>query len=211
MAVIKNRIKISASYNSFIKEIIRLEKFDFQNHQKFNSNKITKAQLELMVESIFFAGFRSYEGFIREIFILYCLEKKTLSKKNIKSYLKPKNFEHSEQLLKSSMPFLDWTSPESIIARSELYLEDGYPIKLPYTTNLQQLKDYKRLRNHIAHNSVESEIQYEKLVRAYNSGVRPMVIPTPGKFLMLTSRLNPRNYLLLDFFDLMKQISIDMT
>lgn len=208
---VKNRIKISASYNSFTQEILRLERFDFLNHQKFNNNELTKPQIELMVESIFFASFRAYEGFIREIFVLYCLEKKTATKTNIRSYLKPKNFKHSELLLKSSMPFLDWTSPETIITRAELYLEDGYPIKLPYTTNLQQLRDFKRLRNHIAHNSLETETQYEKLVRTYYNGIRPLKIPTTGQYLMLTSRTNQANYLLLDFFGLMKTISIDLT
>jgi len=109
------------------------------------------------------------------------------------------------------MPFLDWTKPETVIERSELYLENGYPVKLPYTTNLQQLKNFKTLRNHIAHNSIESEIQYEKIVRTYNHGVRPLKIPTPGQYLMLTSRINPGNYLLLDFFNLLKTISIDLT
>jgi hypothetical protein len=208
---VKNRIKISACYNSFILEISRLERFDYQNHIKFNRNELTKAQMELMVESIFFAGFRAYEGFIREIFVLYCLQKTTSRKTNIKSYLKPKNFEHSELLVKSSMPFLDWTKPETVIERAELYLENGYPIKLPYTTNLQQLKNFKTLRNHIAHNSSESEIQYEKLVRNYYHGIRPLQIPSPGQYLMLTSRNNLAHYLLLDFFSLMKTISIDLT
>lgn len=208
---VKNRVKISASYNSFIQEITRLERFDFLNHQKFSINELTKPQMELMVESIFFASFRSYEGFIREIFVLYCLEKHTPTKRNVKSFLKPKNFEHSELLVKSSMPFLDWTSPETVIERSELYLKDGYPIKLPYTTNLQQLRDFKKLRNHIAHNSFESEIQYEKLVRTYYNGVKPLIIPSPGQYLMLPSKRNATNYLLLDFFQLMKTISLDLT
>ena len=208
---VKNRIKISASYNSFIHEINKLRRFDFLNHKKFISHELTKAQMEFLVESIFFAAFKTYEGFIREIFVLYCLEKQTPSKTLIKSYLKPKNFEHSELLVKSSMPFLDWTNPEIIIERSELYLENGYPIKLPYTANLQQLRNFKKLRNHIAHNSLETETQYEKLVRSYYNGIKPMIIPTPGQYLMLTSKLNAKNYLLLDFFDLVGQISVDLT
>jgi hypothetical protein len=208
---VKNRIKISACLNSFIQEINKLEKFDFQNHQKFSNRELTKAQMELMVESIFFAAFRAYEGFIREIFILYCLEKQPLRRRGVKSYLKPKNFEHSELLIKSSLPFLDWTSPEKVIERSELYLENGYPIKLPYTANLQLLKEFKTLRNHIAHNSLESESQYQKLVRSYYNGIIPLKIPTPGQYLMLTSRRNRGNYLLLDFLNLMNSISIDLT
>lgn len=207
---VKNRLKISASHNSFINEIRRLEKFDFSNHKKFVADELSKSQIELLVESIFFAGFRNYEGFLREIFLLYCLEKQPVRNTIVHSYLKPMNFKHSEQLIKSSMKHLDWTSPDTVIARSEVYLQNGHPIKLPYTTNRQQLFDFKRIRNHIAHNSVESQDEYERVIKRYY-GVIPLKIPTPGQFLMETSKTTPTNYLLLDFFDLMKQISLDLT
>jgi hypothetical protein len=208
---VKKRVKITAAFSAFNREIERLEKFDLTNQHRFNAKQLTKPQLELLVESIFFAAFRNYEGFIREVFILYTLEKQGSKKPKVKSYLKPNNFEHAELLIKSSMPFLDWTSPDTVIERAELFLQNGHPIKLPYSTNLQQLKDFKKLRNHIAHNSMESEVQFEKLVRTYFHGVKPLVMPTPGQYLMFSSRRTPTNYLLLDFFDLMKQISIDLT
>lgn len=208
---VKNRTRISASLKSFSQEISRLERFDFSNQIKFSNSELTKAQIELLVESIFFAGFRSFEGFIREIFILYCLEKKSNRRPHAKSFLKPRDFEHTEKLIKSSMEHLDWTSPDTVIERAELYLQNGHPIKLPYSTNLQQLKDFKKLRNHIAHNSLESEAHFAKVVRTYYHGVMPIALPTPGQFLMLSSRRNPSNYLLLDFFSLMKQLSSDLT
>lgn len=207
---VKYRLKVHASYNNFISEIERLEKFDFSNHKKFVANELSKSQIELLVESIFFAAFRNYEGFLREIFILYCLEKQPIRNAIVHSYLKPRNFEHSEQLIKSSMKHLDWTSPDIVIARSEVYLQNGHPIKLPYTTNRQQLYDFKKLRNHIAHNSPESEDDYKKVLKNYYN-VLPLKIPTPGRFLMEASRSNAANYLLLDFFDLMKTISSDLT
>jgi hypothetical protein len=204
------RSKVSPAYRSFMKEISRLESFDLSNQKKYANKELTKAQIELLVESIFFAGFRRYEGFIREIFLLYCMEKQPSKKPRVKSFLKPKSFHHSEQLIKSSMPFLDWTSPDTVIERAELYLDNGYPIKLPYTTNLQPLREFKKLRNHIAHNSAESQIEYEKVVRMYY-GVAPLKIPNTGQYLMLSSKRNPANYNLLDFFDLMKSISLQLT
>ncbi|GAA3916919.1 hypothetical protein GO495_19870 [Chitinophaga oryziterrae] len=205
-----HRIKISASYADFIKEITRLQKFDYSNHQKFSRGELTKSQIILLVESIFFAGFRKYEGFLKEIFILYCLEKQSSKRPVIKSYLKPKDFTHCEELIKSGMPFLDWNSPDALIARAETFLENGHPIKLPYTANLQVLRDYKKLRNHIAHNSNESLQEFVKLVRIYYSGIIPLKIPTPGEYLMLSSKKKRENYLLLDFFDAMKNISADL-
>lgn len=207
---IKNRIKISASLNSFEKEIDRLKKFDFANQQKFATNKLTRAQIELLVETVFFYSFRAYESFIREVFLLYCMEKQSSKKPKVKSYLKAKDFEHTELLIKSSMPFLDWTSPKTIIERAELYLVNGYPVKLPYSANLQPLQSFKKIRNHIAHNSIESEDGYKKVVKSYY-GVVPLQIPTPGQYLMLSSKTTTGNYLLLDFFDLMKTIAADLT
>jgi hypothetical protein len=208
---VKNRLKISASVNWFTQEINRLRRFDFDNQKKFNNRELTISQLELLVESIFFNSFRSYEGFIREIFILYCMEKKSSKRPHSKSYLQPINFLHAEQLLKSSMDFLDWTSPDTVINRAELCLENGHPVKLPYTINRLHLQDFKKIRNHIAHNSIESEQNFSKVVRTYYNGVTPFVIPNPAKYLMLTSRVNPLNYILLDFFDLMIKMTNDLT
>jgi len=208
---VKNRIKISASVNWFTLEIARLRRFDFENQRKFTVGKLTRLQLELLVESIFFNAFRSYEGFIREVFILYCMEKKSSKRPHAKSFLRPINFLHAEQLLKSSMEFLDWTSADTVIERAEIFLDNGYPIKLPYTTYRSQLNNFRKIRNHITHNSLESEMHFSKVVRTYHHGVMPLTIPSPAQYLMLTSRSNPVNYNLLDFFDLMTQITNDLT
>src|ERR1700741_689197 len=141
---VRTRVRISSSYKPFIQEINRLQKFDFANQKKFSNGELTKPQLELLVESIFFASFRRYESFIGEVFILYTLEKQGSKRPKVKSYLKPKSFLHAEQLLKSSKEFLDWTSPDNVIERAELFLANGHPIKLPYTSYLQQLKDFKK-------------------------------------------------------------------
>lgn len=209
---VRNRTSISSSLNYFTREISRLERFDFLNHHKFNNNELTKAQIELLVESIFFASFRSFECFLREVFILYCMEKQSSKRPKVKSYLKPKNFMHAEQMIKSSLDFLDWTTPNKLIERSEMYLaNNGHPVKLPITANLQQLKDFKKVRNHIAHNSIESETHFIKIVRTYNNGILPLRIPSPGEYLMYPSRRNQNNYLLLDFFELMKLVSRELT
>lgn len=207
---VRNRVKVSAALNSFVSEIDRLEKFDFTNHKKFATKQLSKSQLELLVESIFFAAYRSYEGFLREVFLLYSMEKQSRKTPQVKSYLKPKDFEHAEQLIKSSMNFLDRTSPDTVIERAETYLHNGHPIKLPYSTNRTQLFQFKKIRNHIAHNSVESQNDYEKVIKAY-FGVIPLKVPTPGQYLMLPSKTNAANYNLLDFFDLMRTLSNDLT
>ena len=205
------RSKISAAYRDFTREINRLKRFDNQNQQNFAAGRLTNSQVELLVESIFFACFRKYENFIREIFILYTMGKRPRNNARVTSYLNPKNFLHAEQLMKSSMNFLDWNSPDTIIERSDLYLANGFPIRLSYTTNLNAFRQYKKLRNHIAHDSLESFDEYKKIVNAYYGGIAPLSYPSPGQFLILPSNITAGNYLLLDFFDLINTVSFDMT
>lgn len=202
----QRRIKISAAYADFSKQMKSLRKFDSTNQTNFQNNDLSKKQLHLLTESIFFNGFRDYENLVRDIFILYTQEKKRTNGRKVKSFLQPKDFFHAENLIKSSMSLLDWNSPNTIIERSELYLKDGYPIKAPYTSNRTQLTNYKRLRNHIAHNSVESLSGYNKVLRSYY-GVNPLKTPTVGEYLLLTSKVDNTKYHLLEFFDLLEDMA----
>lgn len=208
------RRKISAAYIDFIKEIKRLEKFDRQNQARFTTNGlstgISRRQLYLLTEALFFAGFRAYENFLRDIFLLYCLEKRPRSGQIVSSFLKPKDFLQAEDLIKSAMPFLDWSNPTKMIERAETYLDHGFPIKLPISTNKDILLDYKNIRNHIAHNSRESMDNYKRvLIKHY--GTIPIRIPSPGEFLLVIDKKNKTKYKLLIFFDKMKEIARDLT
>lgn len=202
----RKRIKISAAYNDFSKQLVSLKKFDGHNQVNFQNNTISKKQLHFLTESIFFNAFRDYENLVRDVFILYTQEKKRSNGQKVKSYLKPKDFFHAENLIKSSMPFLDWNSPDTLISRSELYLKDGYPIKDPYSANRTELTNFKRLRNHIAHNSVESLSAYKKVLRSYY-GVNPLRVPSVGEYLLLTSKTDNTKYHLLEFFDLLEDMA----
>ena len=208
-----SRRKLSAVLNDFCEEIARLERYDRENQAKFSTSvgvRISKKQLHTLTEAIFFAGFRAYENFMRDIFLLYCMEKQPRSGTRVNSYLKPKDFEHAEQLIKSSMRFLDWSTPTQVIDRAERYLKDGNPIKIPISTNLQALTGYKRIRNHIAHNSKESMDDYKTVLRNHY-GTIPTTIPSPGEYLLQPESGNPHRYKLLTFFDLMKKLAQDLT
>lgn len=202
----QKRIKISAAYNDFSSQINSLRSFDATNQTNFQSNKLSKKQLYFLTESIFFNAFREYENLVRDIFVLYTQEKKRTNGRKVKSYLQPRDFYHAENLIKSSMKFLDWNTPNTIIERSELYLKDGYPIKTPYTTNRTSLVQYKRLRNHIAHNSIESLSGFKKILRSYY-GTNPLKIPSLGEYLVLTSKQDATKYHLLEFFDLIEDMA----
>lgn len=203
----KVRRKISAVYSDFINEINRMERFDATNQVNFASKHMTKSQLHQLTESIFFNLYRDFEIFIRDIFLLYCQGKRPLSGKKVESYLMPKSFVHAEDMIRSSMPFLDWTSVSVVIDRADAYLKDGFPVKIPYSTNRTKLEDYKKIRNHIAHNSVQSLSQYKKVLLRY-LGVIPLRAPVPGEFLL--KRSTTHGYILLEFFSIIRQLATDL-
>lgn len=212
---IRTQRNISDCYNDFNLEIKRLQQFDNDNNSNFDNGKLSLSQIELMTEAIFFAGFRAYEGFIRELFILYCLGEQPLNAKTVPplSYINPNDFSHAESMIKSSLKFIEWNSPDELIQRSETFLKNGHPIKIAYTTNKQDLDKFRKLRNHIAHNSSESEDQYIKVVREYNNGVIPATIPSVGQYLRLSckKKSSKKKYILLDFFEVMLCISKTIT
>ena len=202
----KKRVKISAAYNDFNRQINSLKAFDRSNQVNFQNKSISKKQLHILTESIFFYGFREYENLVRDVFVLYTQEKKRTNGDKVTSYLKPKDFFHAENLIKSSMQFLDWNTPDIIIDRSVLYLKEGYPIKTPYTVNRTKLTLYKKLRNHIAHNSAESLHGFKKILRGYY-GTNPIRIPTVGEYLLFTSKEDRMKYHLLEFFELIEDMA----
>lgn len=209
-------ITITQALQKFIEEIDNLINFDEENQRNFSSTiegsagRIRKRQLHLLTEAIFFSAHRAYEHFVRDIFLLYCMQEKPKSGSDVISYLKAKDTLHAEQLIKSSLPFLDWTSPDIVISRSETYLENGFPVKLPYAAKKQTLIDLKHLRNHIAHNSSESLQGYIKVLRRHYTVV-PLTIPKAGEFLLVSEKKNRKRYKLLTYLIFFKDIAKDLT
>ncbi|RLK48871.1 hypothetical protein DFR31_1986 [Alkalispirillum mobile] len=177
------RIKISAAHRDFTAELNSLIRLDSINQ---SNTGLSKGQLELLTEGVFLSAFRAYENYVEEVFILYTLEKNGLSGFKPKSYLKPRSYNHSRDLIRSSMPFLDWSNPESVMERASIYLSSGEPLRTAIAGANRDLQDMKTLRNQIAHNSKESKIKYAKLLRR-EYGTAPLNIPSPGRHLLKTA------------------------
>ncbi len=206
------RRSVSAVLRDFSNEIERLKKIDEDNQSRLSSSlgrpsrgSLTKAQVSLITENLFFSAYGAYESLIEDVFLLYTMEKKPLHGCKPKSYLKPNNFDHAANLIKSSMPFLDWTSTDVVIKRAELYLKDGYPIKDVITGNQAVLKDLKRIRNHIAHNSRESTGKYLTVLRN-NLATVPVKSPKVGEYLLMIDRHNRPDYYFMTYINHIERI-----
>ena len=175
-----SRRKISAVLADFDSEVNRLKKLDVRNQREFASNK---AQLHLGTEAVYFRLFRAFENYLEDVFVLYVMQARSIRGKTYASYLRPKNYAHARELLRSGKPFLDWANPEVVIERSEIYIQSGGPIKATLSSVTNDLLDMKAIRNHIAHNSEESRSTFHRRVRR-TRGTLPPARYSPAEHLL---------------------------
>lgn len=206
---VKTRVRISAAFNKFNNELQKLSKFNSRNINLYNEGHLNQSQIDLLVESVFFNSFRHYENYIREAFLLCCIGN-VVKRPKIVSYLNAINFEHSEKLIKSTSSYLDWAHPDKLISRAELFLLNGHPFKIIISTHRATLLSYKRIRNHIAHDSIESLSEYKKILVSYY-GTLPLNIPSVGKYLLEPSKTIPAVTLLDDFFSIIRTIATNLS
>lgn len=175
--------RVSAAYGSFRDEMNRLKRLDDLNQERFypgpgrpGRERLTKSQMHLLTEGILARAFSRYEAFIEQAFLLYCQGKPSKSGRKVRSYLAPRNASHARSLVQSGMTFLEWNSADNVIERSKTYLYPDSPIFTAMTAYRARLSNIRRVRNAIAHCSVEARAHFLKVVRdelgvAPNDGV----------------------------------------
>lgn len=196
-------------YNDFLAVLNDSRNFDNQNQTLLQNASIDSERIAQLTEGLFFKVYRSYENYIENIFLSYARQQSTDDGTPVISYLRPKDHDHSRELITSSMPFLDWNSPDTVIKRAETYLENGFPVKDVYTTYKATLTTYRRFRNHYAHNSEQSLREFKKeIIRHYNT--LPLQIPSLGEYLLITVKNDQSRYYLQKFFDDLEAISFEL-
>ena len=200
--------------NNFSNDLDSLLAVDISNHTRTaqgvglaETSVLTVEQLHLITEGLFFSAYRAFENYLENAFIL-CLVGEPTSRNFVPiSYLQPKDVNHARELIKAGQSFLDWTSPDNVISRAETYLEDGKPFNNVLPSHLVPLRNMKKLRNHIAHNSKESEGEYKKLVRDLNNGVLPLQTPTPGELLLQQSSSSASSHYLIELITTLRAVA----
>jgi len=207
------RRKVSAVHSDFVRELDRFLRLDSQNQQRYRAGPgrpgpatLSKSQMILMTESIFTKAFSHYELFLEELFILYTREKLTIGGKRVGSYIFPRDAAHARDMLKSSMPFLEWNSPDNVIRRCETYLAEGNPIKLSITTHSSRLQTMRVIRNAIAHRSSEAATKYNNIVRS-ELRASPLRILEPGEFLLMADPNNAPSYFLITYLEILRNVA----
>lgn len=206
------RRRVSAVFNHFDSVIEGLIRLDAQNQQRYRAGPgrpgvavLSKNQMSLITEGVFIRAFSSYESFLEQVFILYCRGKHTMSGLKVNRFIVPKDAQHAREIIKSAMPFIEWNSPDTMIRRSETYL-DGGPIKQAIVQHRDRLNTIRKIRNAIAHRSDEAWQKYASTV-ASELRVQPMRTPEPGEFLMMTDPRSRAQHFLLTYLQVLKSVA----
>lgn len=170
------------------------------NQKNQETLKSPSQQLCLLNESIISNAFRRFENFIENSFLLYLMENKTITGNHVKSFLRPKDLDHAYEMIKSTQIYIKWNDANTMRKMSEIYLDDdGFPLKIPIITNLQTIDEIRIVRNHIAHNSRESERSYKNVIIKYY-GTMPSNIPGPGELLQKIVESGTQKKMLLSIY-----------
>lgn len=144
----------------------------------------------LTFESALSRAFRAYENFVEGVFLAYMVGEPTASGAPAARYVSPPSHEHARRMLQGKARFLEWAEPATVIERGEYFLHNEGPLSTAVIQSWNTIDWMRRLRNHIAHNSVESLGQYRKVVTAIML-IDPATPPRPGELLQARPQRGP--------------------
>lgn len=143
---------------------------------------------DAIAEALFLRVFTAYESDVEKIFLHYVTGGASLQGVRANSYLSITDEPLARKLTKGALKFLSWAKPDEIKRTAEIYLENGWPIAAMMSSASHYLADCERVRNRIAHNSIEAMQQFNTAQRNLLATERLFTI-TPGQFLRIR---NPR-------------------
>jgi len=166
---------------------------------------ILKSKIYLIVELSFLQLFTSWEQFLEETFVRYMCGCITQNGYSPKRFVNPRTLKHALEIISQGRQYVDWTKPEDVIDRAELFFDKGEPFANTLRTASNQLEEMKTLRNRIAHRSRHSEKRFQTVV-LQKMGYNPHNM-VPGKFLLQRIPSSNTRTVLQEYGDLLLALS----
>ena len=152
-----------------------------------DSVESTDHQSDAYAEALFLRAFTAYENDLEKLFLHYVTGGLSLDGKSANTYLKLTDETAARRLTKAGYKFLSWAKPQDIRSTADNYIENGWPISNMMNAKSQDLSDCERVRNRIAHNSIEALVSFNTVQRNLLQTERLVPI-TPGQFLRIRNR-----------------------
>ncbi|PJI45065.1 MAG: hypothetical protein CTR54_03620 [Rhizobium sp.] len=139
-------------------------------------------QADAMAEALFLRAFTTYEAHIENLFFHYVIGGISLQGRAAVTFLAPITEENARKIVKRGSKFLSWAKPSSTTDTARLFMENGWPVVDMIATKSQELADCERIRNRIAHLSIESASEFNVVQRNLFQTERLFSI-SPGQLL----------------------------
>lgn len=146
----------------------------------------------VMYESALLSAFRAYENFAEGVFLTFLSGCTYLSGADVPRFATPRDETHARSMLLSSTTgrFLEWSDAKKVMDRCQAYFGDDFRLLVAIKANMQRLGWLHKIRNQIAHNSVESRLAYTKVLESILVN-NPTGSLSAGKFLQMRPVTGP--------------------
>lgn len=147
----------------------------------------------IVAEGTFIRYFTLWENSIEKSFIYFCQGGVTLSGVQPVCRLANCDADAVRRILTNGQRYLDWSNQKNIRERAHLFLENGTPFYDPVIGKSNVLSDAEKLRNVIAHDSLESWNGYRGVQR-HNYQTERSFNMAPGQMLRTLARKTKHNW-----------------
>ena len=120
---------------------------------------------DLVVKQAFLCVFSEWEHFLENATIAYSLGEHSTNGNKPLCYIVPQDEDHANRLIKGTAPYPDWSQMQTVKELEMALFKDGEPFISALNGFASRYKEMKTVRNHIAHNSIKSQNEFDTLVR----------------------------------------------
>lgn len=138
--------------------------------------------MDITMEALFLRVFTEYEADLERLFLHYVTGGASISARHARSYLAARDETHARRMVVNGFRFLSWAKPSAVRETAKNYLENGWPITDVLASKTQDITDCEKIRNRIAHRSVEAAADFAAVQRNLFQTERVFPI-TPGHVL----------------------------
>lgn len=143
------RDEIAARHVTFIE---RAERLDFASSEVESTDHDSDA----LAESLFLRYFAAYEVCLEHLFLHYVSGGTSVAGAAPTSYLNVPDADKARKVIRAGNRFLSWAKAATVRETSTTYLQEGWPFNPILSAQAQELADCEKIRNRIAHHSMEA-------------------------------------------------------
>lgn len=175
--------------NQLIGHMHYLETTRTKMERLFLDRLILRKDIEQVYEGLFLEVVTSFEHFIEETFVGLLVGNLTHTKQSVQPKVSFTSHGLARNMIFAGRNYVDWLPYKNTLDRSAIFFKGGFPFTHLSDTDFTVIHHVVVTRNAIAHKSIYSKKQFEKIV--IGSKPLPPRDRTPAGFLRSIFRISP--------------------